>query len=206
MTDTSQNGEAAIVAACFPVGYKGFVVEIGAWDPIDKSNSRMCIEAGWDAILVEFSPLAVDKLVREYGYHEHVQIIQAAVTPNKRHIERFHITEDALSTDSEAQVESWQNMRPGYHGGFYGHLWVTTIDWDQLKDQFFPKRVPDFISVDTEGSSPELAMAIMQSNWRPRVLCAEHNNRSVEIMQEAKKHGYKMIEMNCENVILERRI
>lgn len=198
----SQNGEDDIIAAQFPPDHKGFVVELGAWDPIDKSNSRLLIERGWDAVLVEFSPLPVEKLVREYGYHDHVSIIQAAVTPNERHVERFNITADALSTDSDTQVGKWHNMRPGYSGGFYGELWVPTISWDRLKDQFFPKRIPDVISVDTEGASAEMGIAILQSNWRPKVLCVEHDNRQVEIMHEAEKHKYKCIHLNCENMIL----
>ena len=204
MSDTSQNGEAAIVASCFPEGHVGLVVEIGAWFPVEFSNSRACIERGWDAVLVEFSPLAVDRQVREYGYNDRVRIIQAAITPNARHVERFHVTEDALSSDDETQVEKWKDLRPGYHGGFYGHLWVPTLSWDQLKDQFFPERVPDFVSVDTEGSSPGLAVAILTSNWRPKVLCYEHNGRDVEVRQVAKKFGYVSIDKNTENDILRR--
>ncbi len=210
MTDTSQNGEATIVASCFHKDHKGLVVEIGSWEPIEKSNSRLFIYSGWDAILVEFSPVPVEKLVREYGYNDRVRIIQAAVTPNERHVERFHITEDALSTDSEAQVEKWRNMRTAspltfqeaYHGGFYGALWVPTLSWDALKNQFFPERVPDFISVDTEGHSAELAITILKSDWRPKFLCAEHDNRDTEIMQVAIRHGYVAIERNQENLIL----
>lgn len=198
----SQNNEDDIVAGCFPPDFKGLLVEIGAWDPVDKSNSKLLIDRGWDAILVEFSPLPVDRLIRHHAHNAKVRIIAAAVTPNERHIEEFHITEDALSTSDDAQACKWVDMRPGYNGGFYGPLWVPTLSWDKLKDQFFPKRIPDFISVDVEGGSAELAICIMQSNWRPKVLCCEHDNRTVEIMQEATKHGYKMIHMNCENCIL----
>ncbi len=204
MNSFSQNGEDTIVAACFPADHKGLCLEIGAWDAIDKSNSRLFIQSGWDAILVEFSPLAVEKLIREYGYNERVRIIQAAVTPNARHVERFHITEDALSTDSAAQVGKWKDMREGYSGGFYGQLWVPTLSWDQLVAQFLADRVPDFISVDTEGSSAEMAITILQSDWRPKVLCCEHDNRDTEIMQVAKKYKYVAVERNCENLILRR--
>ncbi len=58
--------------------------------------------------------------------------------------------------------------------------------------------------VYVEGASCELGITIMQSDWRPKVLCVEHDGRGVEIMQVAKKHGYKAIEMNTENLILAR--
>jgi hypothetical protein len=177
-------------------------VEIGSWFPVEFSNSRLLIKDGWDAVLVEFSPLAIDRQLREYGYQENITIIQAAVTPCPQHVQRFEITEDALSTDDVAQKDRWKGMRLGYDGGFYGRLWVPTLTWDALKDQFFPKRVPDFVSVDTEGSSVELAITILQSNWRPKVLCVEHNGRDIKVWQVAKLHGYKIVDKNQENLIL----
>jgi len=51
----SQNGEDSIIAACFPPDYKGTLLEIGAWFPEEFSNSKLFIDRGWDATLVEFS-------------------------------------------------------------------------------------------------------------------------------------------------------
>lgn len=197
--DTSQNGEATIVAGCFPPDHKGLVIEIGAWEPVNFSNSRLLIQAGWDAILCEFSPMPVHKLLQEYGENGRVRILQAAITPCDQHVRLFQITQDALSTDSAEEAARWKGQ-----GGYYGWLWVPTLTWDALKSQFTPTRVPDVVSVDTEGSSVELAIVIMESAWRPKVLVVEHNNRTVELMQVARPHGYKMIEMTQENVILAR--
>ena len=200
MTDTSQNGEATIVAGCFPPDHKGFLVEIGAWEPVNFSNSRLFIERGWDAVLCEFSPMPVHKLLQAYDAETgdgRIKIVQAAITACDQHVREFSITEDALSTDSLEQMSRW-----GSAGGYYGALWVPTLTWDKLKDQFFPKRIPDFVSVDTEGSSVELAIVIMQSNWRPKVLVVEHNGRDIELWQVAKPLGYKMVDKTQENLIL----
>jgi hypothetical protein len=198
----SQNGEDLIVAACFQPDYKGTLLEIGAWFPIEFSNSRLLIEAGWDATLVEFSPLAVDRQLREYGYNERVKIIQAAITPGPQHVIKFNVTEDALSSDDPTQVAIWKDMRPGYSGGFYGNLWVPTISIDALLSQFFGDRRIDFASIDTEGSSVELAIALMRTDHRPKVLCVEHNGKIVELMGAAQGYGYKNIHTSQENVIL----
>ncbi len=202
----SQNSEDDIIAGCFPPDHKGNLLEVGAWFPTEFSNSRLLIEKGWDATLVEFSPLAVDRLIRFHEGNDKVRVIQAAITPNERHVERFRITEDALSEpEAEGQTSTrWKDMRPGYSGGFYGHLWVPTLSLQTLLSQFFGDKRIDFASIDTEGSSAELAIAMMNSSlgWRPKVLCCEHDNRDVEIWQVAKTYGYKMVDKNQENLIL----
>ncbi len=200
----SQGGEDDIVAGCFPPDFRGNLLEVGSWEPVNFSNSRLLIECGWDATLVEFSPLAVDKLIREYPDNPKVRVIAAAITPIEAHVQRFSITEDALSAP-EAEGEKstrWLNMRPGYHGGFYGHLWVPTLSLDKLIQQFFGDRQIDFASIDTEGSSTEIAITLMRSDWRPKVLVVEHDSRQVEIMAEAKRHGYKAVEINQQNMVL----
>lgn len=200
----SQGCEDDIVAAQFRLDFRGNLLEIGAWEPVNFSNSRLLIERGWDATLVEFSPLAVDKLIREYPDNPKVRVIQAAITPIEAHVQRFSITEDALSApEAEGETSTrWKDMRPGYHGGFYGHLWVPTLSLDKLIQQFFGDKKIDFASIDTEGSSTEIAIVLMRSDWRPQVLCVEHDSRQVEIMSEAKRHGYKAVEINQQNMVL----
>jgi len=200
----SQNNEDEIIAACFPPDHKGTLLEIGAWFPEEFSNSKLFIDRGWDATLVEFSPLAVDRQIKAHGYNERVKIIAAAVTAEPGHVTRFHVTEDALSTDSEAQVAGWKDLRPGYHGGFYGHLWVPTISIGALLSQFFGNTPLDFASIDTEGSSTEICIALMRTDHRPKVICVEYNGRAVEIMQVARPLGYVIVEQNQENLILRK--
>lgn len=200
----SQNGEDKIVAGCFPPDFKGNLLEIGAWFPHEFSNSELFIQNGWDATLVEFSPLAVERQLREYGYHERVRIIQAAAVPSPRHVERFQVTEDALSSSDDAQCAKWRDMRPGYHGGFYGYLWVPTLSLDALLSQFYGDKKLDFVSIDCEGSSTPLAIAMLKSDHRPKVLCCEHDGRVPEIMGVARPMGYVIVEHNQENVILRK--
>lgn len=198
----SQNGEDAIVASCFPPDFKGVLLEVGAWFPKDFSNSRLLIEAGWLATLCEFSPLAVDRLVREYGYHPRVRVIAAAITAEPQHLLDFQITEDALSSDNPAEVAKWKDMRPGYSGGFYGHLLVPTLSLHALLSERFGATQIDFASIDTEGSSVPLAIALLRTDHRPKVLCVEHNGRDLEVWEVAKPLGYKWLDKNQENLIL----
>ncbi len=200
MTSHSQAGEDLIVAKQFPDGFTGCMLEIGAWDPVDKSNSRLFIEAGWRAVLVEFSPKPVWQLSACYGNVPKVQVICAAVTVADEHVQKYCITDDAVSTQDPNVLKTWHEK-----GGYYGDLWVPTLPLDRLLSQFFGDRKLDYASVDTEGTSTDLAIALLKTEHRPNVLCVEHDNRQVELMECAQLLGYKAVHMNATNIILAGR-
>jgi len=209
----SQFGEDDIVANLFGAwrtgDQSGTVLDIGAWGVKDFSNSRLFIESGWDAVLVEFSPCPVDALVREYGYNDRVQVIQAAITADEQHVQRFEITQDALSSNKPEVLNQWRDMASdgtvgSNRGGYYGRLWVPTLSVMDLLNQFFGDRKPDFASVDTEGSSVEVALALMATDWRPRVVCVEYDQQLPYLLERAQEWQYKAVHTNSTNVILER--
>lgn len=200
MTSHSQAGEDLIVAKCFPEGFTGTLLELGAWDPIALSNSRILIKAGWSAVLCEFSPGPLRNLVVEYGKHPKVQIVAAAVTTTDESAQPFEITDDAVSSSDPTMLERWK-----CEGGYFGSLWVPTLPLDRLLSQFFGDRKLDYASIDTEGSSIPLAIALLQSEHRPNVLCCEHDGRIVELMQVAQELGYVAIHTNNTNIIISGR-
>lgn len=217
----SQFGEDLIITELLPT--PGTLIDIGAWEPVNFSNSRMFIESGWSATLVEFSPHPLSNLVRAYSGNERVRVISAAVTTIPQHVQKFRITDDCLSSNSEEHFEKWKDFNPGY----YGEMWVPTISVQALIDQFHPTGPIDFLNVDTEGSSVEIALTFMRldEGWRPRVICVEHDDdaavRENEIadvhrnavkaphfrwlMENAEKLGYVLYYLNGCNAILVRQ-
>lgn len=200
MTSHSQAGEDLIVTAQFPLGFKGTLLEIGAWDPIAMSNSRAFIEAGWSAVLCEFSPTPVKALVKQYAGDGKVQVVSAAVTVGDDHVQMYQLSDDALSTNDPKVLLQWAK-----EGGYYGSLWVPTLPLVKLLSQFFGTRKLDYASIDTEGSSVDLALALLRTEHRPNVLCVEHDGRVGELMPVAQELGYSMIHYNGTNCILSGR-
>ncbi len=200
----SQYGEDLIVAKLFTE--PGNLIELGAWEPKTFSNSRLLIEKGWDATLVELSPVPLRKLVEEYGNNPKVRVVAAAITPIPQPMLRFEISDDACTTDSPDRAAGWKGLREGYDGGFFGQLWVPAVTVRQLLGQFYGdgKQV-DFVSIDTEGTSVELAIEFMEGPYKPKVLCAEHDGRIVWLNEFAQKLGYRQEWINGTNVILVRK-
>ena len=192
----SQYGEDKIIEAI--LGDKiGKLLEIGAWHPTQLSNSRRFIEKGWSAVLVDFCPSAVRALVGEYGNNEKVQILQAAVSMGDNGtLCRFTVSDDAISSSSDAFVEKWSKT-----SGYVGRLWVPLLSVQHLFHQFGSGY--DFISIDTEGSSADLAIHLVRdARQEPKVICVEHDSRVVEIMQALQVFGYYVHYTNGTNAIL----
>ena len=201
----SQHGEDEILKALMPT--PGNLIDIGAYAPFEMSNTRLLIEAGWDATLIELSPEPLKGLVREYGGSERVRVIAAAITTCEQHVREFRITDDAISCDNDEQMVKFREMRPGYSGGFYGKLWVPTLTVKQLIDQFYGDKPIHFVNIDTEGTSCDLALEFMQmdGDWKPKVMCVEYDDKLAYLLSMAQRYGYRAEHFNGVNVILERR-
>lgn len=197
MTSYSQYNEDEIVAGCFPGDFVGNLLEIGAWSPTALSNSRMFIEVGWSAVLVEFSPQPVRDLVAAYADSPRVQVVQAAVTWRDDGLVKYRISDDALSTADPRVMAIWRER-----GGYFGNLWVPSLPLRSLVSVFFEKRPIDFASIDTEGTSVDLAVALMGFPNRPQVMCVEFDERKDELLSFAGSAGYHKVVENGTNVII----
>ena len=223
----SQHGEDLIIAKLFTRSEgdqdywkTGNLLEIGAYEPTEISNSRLLIERGWDATLIEFSPTPVKDLVKAYADNPNVRVIAAALTTCHQHVQEFNITDDGLSSNDPVHAEKWKDFPCGY----YGKLWVPSLSVQAMMDQFFPNKPLHFVSIDTEGTSVPLAVEFMrlEDRWKPLVLCVEHDDQDAEeetelavvhrnavkaprfrwLMENAEKRGYRLEWMNNCNAIL----
>ncbi len=195
----SQFGEDKIIARLLGDN-KARLLDIGAWHPKTFSNSRALIERGWSAVLIEFSPAPVRALVQEYGAREDVIVLQAAMALDGHgSFQKFDISDDGLSTADAAVRRKWDK-----DGGYFGRLWVPLLTFERLFFQFGGGF--EFVSIDTEGTSVDLAMQLLgKHQQRPKVLCVEHDDRILELQMAAQGVGYRIAYANGTNVILARQ-
>ena len=201
----SQYGEDLTIAEIFTNAqqHTGRLLDIGAWDPIEKSNSRLLIEQGWSAVLIEPSPTPLRNLIGAYGPRfvrkpdQDIIVVGAAVGLVNGMV-KMAITDDAVSTSDPNVERIWKDA-----GGYIGHGFFPSITLQDIFNNWGGDY--DFVNIDAEGLSVELAIAYLKTEAFPRVLCVEHDSRQVELMQVAAKRGYSAREMNGTNIILEHR-
>lgn len=172
------------------------LLEIGAWHPTDKSNSRALIERGWSAVLIEPSPGPMLNLLNEYAGNERVRLIQAAVGVEGGLLDLM-VTDDAVSTADREQYKEWAKITQ-----FRGALTVPCISVADL----FTKVLGDgyeFVSIDAEGMSVPIFGEMCRLGPRPRAVVVEHDSRFVEVSQIAEAANYRLVHENGTNRVYE---
>lgn len=176
---------------------KGLFLDIGAWNAKTFSNTRALYEKGWSGTLVEPSPGPLRGLLEEYGNEERIRIVSGAAVGALPGLTQMWISDDALSTSEEPEYEKWKP-----HATFIGRLWVPNIPLRWLIND--DRGAFDFVSIDTEGTSVDLALEMIRTrNDMPLCISVEHNNRINELMVGAAPF-YNMVHANDTNVILRK--
>ncbi len=178
-------------------------LDIGAFHPTVFSNTRQLFEAGWEGVMIEPSPLPMEKLLREYGNKPRITLIQAAVGMDPS-LTLLHVTEDALSTTDPAQKERWTDPNDKTKdGGYYGSMFVPQITLAELFEAVSADF--DFVSIDTEGSSFELLKEMFRLGVNPWCVCFEHDGRYPESFAVIHEQGYKVVYENATNRVIQLR-
>jgi hypothetical protein len=204
MKDYSQYGEqAAILAAFAPTPKEGVVIvqearflDIGAYHPTDKSNTRALFELGWSGVMIEPAPGPMRSLLAEYGNEPRIALIQAVVV-HEAALVPLHVSEDAVSTTDGAQFEKWKGS-----AAFTGLMLVPGITLPQISNQFGGF---EFINIDSEGTSVGLFLEVLKLGWEPRCFCIEHDDRLAEMLTAATGKGYVATATNACNVVLVKK-
>lgn len=206
----AQFGEDLLAASCFPEGFKGRLLEIGAWQPEVFSNSRAFILDGWEATLVEPSPEPFRQLLVAYGKNRLVTLVSAAVVMPWE-VEtglRLNMSDDALSAPDGLSHQRWVGV-----ADFYGPAIVGAMSVRQMPCLYGQRHNDvecpyDLISIDTEGSSYRLfKYMIATMNLTPRCYIVEYDEFLEAVMELAHNHGYRQVATpNGTNVVLKRDV
>lgn len=178
----------------------GRLLEIGAFDPFEMSNSRALIELGWSAVMFEPSPGPLRALVKEYGNNPKVEVVGLPVSVSGGFL-KLRLTDDAVTADAEnlGHLEKWR----GY--GFYGTMTSCAVMVDEIVEHWAGQF--DFVSIDTEGTSVDIFDRLVKVfQPLPRCVVVEHDNRWEEMRKAAELGGYRLMhdpKENGTNVVLE---
>lgn len=210
----SLEGEDDIVLKYFTDKYgenfKGSVLEIGANDGIIYSNSRLFIEKGWKADLVEPAEVPFKKLAELYPDHPDVKIhnfaidkIVGTVTLHESGM-TYNIgpTETGMLSSLIAPDLAVMRML----GIFFRQMQVKAIDFKTLLPLTHGKW--NFISIDTEGKDWDILEQINLRDVGCEVLCIEHKNATPKefYIEYARRYGgLKVLLINEHNILFTKQ-
>jgi hypothetical protein len=172
----------------------GRLLEIGAFDGRAFSNTLALIERGWEAVLVEPSARAFDRLMALHDGNPRVRLVNALIdAAPEESLVRFMQSPDCLSTTEPEHVAKWGPSGTKFQETFLPPLSVRhLLTW--CEGLGF-----DFVSIDTEMTSTAIFHALMQHvRSLPEVICVEHDGNDI------RHPSYAGIYYDGNNVILKR--
>lgn len=201
----SQNNENELIAqhfAAHPPVHGNRVLDIGAWDGVNLSNSRPQVEAGWQAVLVEGAAGPFTALMNACRGFNATRLVQAFIIgdmtpmPPSRLI-CMHHTYDAVSTADPVVYEAWRGAVKDYFP-----IVVPVIRVKELLSMF--PGPYDLITLDTEGETYSIFLDVIELT-ECSCLVVEHAAGGVSYLNvmraAAIAKGYREIGVNGENLI-----
>lgn len=184
--------------------YKGSVLDIGANDGRTFSNSLFFSLKDWQVYLVEPSPKAYERLVKEYENRTSFVIYPYAIGTEPGKVKFFESgslirkNDVALvSTFDDDEKKRWPEMK-------FEETIVDVITFADLIEKI-GKNYFDFISIDAEGFDLKILQQIDFFKISCRVICIEWNGKNEALYWACvKDHGFRLIAKNGENLIYGR--
>lgn len=192
----SQYNEEQFIIGALEHIPNGRLLDIGAWHPTQFSNTRALFERGWSGVMIEPSPACMLNLLAEYGDSERITLIQAAVFTEAALL-KLHVTDDAVSTLSDAEYDKWKE-----HAAFRGSMLVPTLTIADLINRYGGFQ---FVNIDAEGCSADLFLQMLGLGIFPDCVCVEHESRLEELASSATSNNYALVYANGTNCVLVRK-
>ena len=179
-TSYSQYGEDAILFSYFwekewtpqlvsppRLRRTGFYVDVGAYAPVQNSNTNLFYESGWSGINVDPTPGVIDTFTRTRPRDLNLQL---AVAEEHGELEFFSWGSPCVYNTLSAEVAAERSATLGPPTRI--HVPCVTLA-DLLEQHLPPGTAIDFLSVDVEG----MDLAVLRGNdwdrFRPEVVLAE---------------------------------
>ena len=188
----SQHDEEKVILANTPP--MGRLLDVGAYDPRQLSNSRALIEKGWSAVLVEPSSFAFSGLIEAYKTNEKITLMNC-FAGKEWGLRKIYMTPDALTTGDEAHYQKWKAV------GQYREVIVPEVPLIQI---LLAAGNFDFLNVDAEGASWSLLQQINLKQFSCNLVCAEFDSYKEPMRQWFEAQGFKVISENGGNLIAKR--
>ena len=182
----SQFGEDLYLVEQFPGKSHGVYVEVGAFHPMQYSNSYLFYRGGWRGLAIEPQPHLADLYARCRPRDE---VVRCAITDTEGET-------DLLLFDGQSGIDDGHYM----HDGQQSQLPRIRVQTRRLTSVFAASpllvRNPiDFLSVDCEGHDEVVLASNDWNRWRPLIVLCEAYTQGVENDLEGAMvaRGYRRI-------------
>lgn len=199
----SQSDEDVIIERFFR-GHTGTILELGANDGRHLSNSLAAIERGWNAVLVEPSQTAFEKLSKLHEDNPRVKCYQVAIGDCDCEKDFYESGEhlgtgdtSLISTLVPTEIERWKGSKYDNFSPAKANVLTWQSFYESLEEKTF-----DVVSCDIEGMDLFVLTQMDLEAMQVKMLIVEYNGKDEQAFTElAHKAGMKLLTKNYENLI-----
>jgi len=181
--------------------YKGVFFDVGAFEPIDISNSHHFHLHGWDCYEFEAIPENAAKLLK---HRQHVFNYAISDTDlDEVEFSEVHVNGPNGHTASYSAINLSDEYKQIF--GWNPNNHVKTIKVPQRKlDTIIQEHIPnlqriDIMSIDVEGGELNVLKGLDIAKYKPRVIVIENASHSNVFLEYLKPFGYRLDKSNTYN-------
>jgi FkbM family methyltransferase len=167
----------------------GYFVEVGACDGVGHSNTYMLEQMGWTGILAEPNPAMEQRIITRRKAPLCTQPVGKV----------SGVEVDMLFVPNHPELSTMEQFAGGDHHAprraDHAKVTQTTISLNDLLARYEAPKQIDFISIDTEGSEPDILAGFVFGRYDVRAFAIEHNftRAEKEIDRMMRLSGYERV-------------
>jgi FkbM family methyltransferase len=182
----SQTGEDHLVLAYHPKS-DGFFVDVGAFHPIELSNTFSLYLRGWRGINIEPNP-RMTELFRQLRPED--LTLQCGVSRSVKEMEYISFSQPSCNTFSKAFAETVLKHDDQYKIQPKREK-IPTKPLTMILDEHFPKGQSfDLLTIDVEGMDFEVLESLDWTRYRPILVLVEDHHFNIESPQDSKIYRF----------------
>lgn len=188
-----------IIEEYFPGKYNGYCVEVGAYDGIANSNTYYFEKnKNWSCVCIEPNPNIFPALSknREICYD---CACSDYVGWNNLTIYHFPQGKESALTSLDTDPRLIDHYSNVIQGTSQATVIVNTLDEILSFDRLRNFGLPDFVSIDTEGTELRVLQGFDLNRWQPILLVIEENYEDTIIKDYLSDFGYFLERRNGVN-------
>ena len=156
---------------------KGYYVDVGAYHPLEGSNTHLLFKDGWSGVNIDVSPLSIElfKMLRPNDSN-----INKANSKKKSPLNLYFKKKiNMLNTLSKFQAKK------NFPNGYSQKKIITSTLNSIIQNSKFKNKKIDFLNIDIEGGELEAIKSLNFKLFKPKFICIELHNYT-----KKKKNSY----------------
>jgi len=144
---------------------KGFYVDIGAHHPIQRNNTNLLFQKGWEGINIDINKFSIDlfNFLRPKDLN-----LQIAISDKEGEISLFYQKKFSQLNTTDRNVANEH-----FHGNFQEKKVKCQTIQNILDKSKYKDRKIDFLNIDVEGAEMKVLDALNFGIYRPSLICIE---------------------------------